>query len=670
MNKIFFLLSVWTMVSFADGIDLKEYQKTGSDRTPPPVVINPAFEEGVKGWNLKGKARVERGLGTVASGGLLIERPAPNDYSLSGQELKLAPGRVYNFSIMIRSEEVKDGDRRGATFAVEFSDKTGKWIRGGAYPNGLRGTADWTRVEVNNLKIPENAARTNVTLYLGKGCTGKAYYDDLIVTAADMNWSIYALNAPMGIIAPGKILRLALSKDGKSIMKAAAPGKMMLCGEFNGVRMDAPVADGETALRLPENAGGSGELKITVVDTDRKLILEEAAIPLTVKELAEPQPAASCRIDGQGYAVVDGRRFMPVGVYCNAQFSWELNKIRDAGFNTILPYNSLSMGFSKKEPGWERIGEVFDYCEKNNMKIIFSLKDVYRNAGKWAVLSIYGEPTPKAVAAKAAEMFRHRPGLLAYYTCDELPNQMIPEMTERRRLLNRVDPNHPVWIVGAIGYTTESMKPYGPAADIIGADPYPIKNNYSIKKMEDHLRKTAETGLPYWIVLQMFNCRRYSQSDPKAETFRFPSADEFRSMILLAAGYEARGYMFYAYDALCKPNPKLDGNTEDNQKTIKDGIGMLRKLEPFLLSGQPVKILPVNVRQGDIRAWEFSDGSGNRRIAVVALGPGPAEAEITVDRPEQFKSQYGKTLLKNGKLSFKADNIDSDLLSNDHTIKN
>lgn len=83
---------------------------------------------------------------------------------------------------MIRSEDVKGGDRRGGTFAVEFSDKNGKWIRGGAYPNGLRGTTDWTRIEVNHLKIPENAEKTGITLYLGKGCTGKVYYDDLIVT--------------------------------------------------------------------------------------------------------------------------------------------------------------------------------------------------------------------------------------------------------------------------------------------------------------------------------------------------------------------------------------------------------------------------------------------------------------------------------------------------------
>lgn len=669
MSKLFCMSAMWMITLFAAGIDLSQYEKSETEKTPVPPVINPSFEEGTKGWKLKGKAKVERGFGTVASGGLLLERSNPEEYQLSSQSLRLKPGRIYNFSIMIRSEDVKGGDRRGGTFAVEFSDKNGKWIRGGAYPNGLRGTADWTRIEINHLKVPENTEKTGITLYLGKGCTGKVYYDDLTVTPADMKWTVYPLNAPMSIIAPGQTLRLAFSRDGKSIMNAAKPGKLAVCGEFNGHRMSAPIRDGKASLQLPGKLEGGGELKISVVDTARKLILEETAIPLTVRKLPAPQPAASCRIDEQGYAVVNGRRFLPIGIYCNAQFTWELDKIRNAGFNTILPYNSLSMGFSKKKAGWERIGEVFDYCEKNHMKLIFSLKNLYRNAGKWSITSLYDEPTPAAIAEKTARTFRNRPALLGYYTCDELPNQMIPEMTERRNMLNRLDPEHPVWIVGAVGYTTESMKPYGPAADIIGSDPYPIKNNHSIKSMETHLQKTAEAGLPFWIVPQMFNFRRYFPATAQAETFRFPSANEFRSMILLAAGYEPRGYVFYTYTPLCKPDPKLDGNTEENLKTIRHGIGMLRKLEPFLLSGKQAKKLPVKTIKGDIRAWEFSDGNGSRRVAVVALGPGTAEAEITVGAPEQLQSVYGKTVLKNGKWLFRAENIDSDLLSYDKEMK-
>ena len=645
----------------AAGIDLSGYKESNVQKTPVPTVINPSFEEGAKGWKLNGKAKVERGLGTVGSGGLMIERTDPKEYQLTGQSLQLIPGRVYNFSIMIRGEGIKGADLRGGSFCVEFSDKNGKWIRGGAYPKGVYGTTDWVSISINNMKIPENAGKTSVCLYLWRGCTGKVYYDDLIVVPVEIQWTVYALNAPMGIIAPGKELRLAFNKEGKTIMTAAAPGKLAVCAEFNGQQMSAVIQDDTATLRLPAGLTGKGELQLTVVDTARKLILEKLSLPLTVAE-RPPQPAASCRIDEQGFAVVNGKRFLPIGVYCNAQFSWELDKLRKLGFNTLLPYNSFSMGFSRKKPGWDRIGEIFDYCEKHDMKIIFSMKDVYQNAGEWAITSLYGEPTSDAVAAKTAQLFRSRPGLLGYYICDELPNQMIPEMTARRRQLNAIDPEHPVWIGCAIGYTTESTKIYGPATDVTGADLYPINNNYSIKKMENGLRITAEAGQPFWIVPQMFNWRRYRVSDPKADTFRFPSADEFRAMILLSAGYGAKGFVFYTYTPICKPDPKLDGDTAENLKTVQEGIAMLRELEPFLLSGKPIKRLPVKAVKGDIRAWEFSDNGGGRRIAVLALGPGSAEAEITVGSPEKLKSVYGKSVLKNGKWLFRAENIDCDII--------
>ena len=647
---------------FAMEIDLSQYSKAEGEKTPVPEVINPSFEEGVRGWDLKGNCKAERGLGTLASGGLLMERTDPKEYYLSGQTLYLKPERKYNFSIMIRTEDVKRGDARGGTFAVEFFDENGKWISG-SYPNGFYGTTDWTRLELNDLLVPKNQKYTRATLYLGPKCTGKVYYDEFTVTPADMRWSAYPLNAPMSVIAPGKTLRIAFHKDGKSIMDAAEPGKLAVCGDFNGHRICAPITEDRASLALPDGLEGSGELKLAVVDTAKKQILEEISVPLTVQNRPEPQGTASCRIDDQGYAIVNGKRFLPVGVYCNAQFTWELDKIRSIGFNTILPYNSLSMGFSQKKPGWERIGEAFDYCEKHDMKIIFALNTCYRNAGKWSITSLYGEPDSAAVASKAAQLFRSRSALLGYYICDELPELMVPELTERRQMLNRIDPEHPVWILAAIGYNAESMISYGAAADIVGTDYYPIRGEgSSLQKMDKGLQRTLEAGLPFWIAPQMFCWRRYPYGAPDPEICRFPTADEFRSMILLSAGYEARGYIFYDYKALCKTDPKLDGDTEENLKTMREGIGMLRKLEPFLLSGVPVKKLPVKNVKGEVRAWEFSDGNGRRRIAVVALGPEAAEAEITVEAPEELTSAYGKTERKDGTWIFRAEHIDSDLL--------
>lgn len=127
------------------------------------------------------------------------------------------------------------------------------------------------------------------------------------------------------------------------------------------------------------------------------------------------------------------------------------------------------------------------------------------------------------------------PALLGYYTCDELPNQMIPEMTERRNMLNRLDPEHPVWIVGAgrlYNRVYETLWPRG------GYHRLRSLSNQKQSFDQVHGNSFAEncgSRSSILVVPQMFNFRRYFPATAQAETFRFPSANEFRSMILLAA---------------------------------------------------------------------------------------------------------------------------------------
>ena len=60
MSKLFCMSAMWMITLFAAGIDLSQYEKSETEKTPVPPVINPSFEEGVKGWNLKeiGRAHV------------------------------------------------------------------------------------------------------------------------------------------------------------------------------------------------------------------------------------------------------------------------------------------------------------------------------------------------------------------------------------------------------------------------------------------------------------------------------------------------------------------------------------------------------------------------------------------------------------------------------------
>lgn len=64
---------------------------------------------------------------------------------------------------------------------MEFSVKNGKDSRRSVSERASRHSR-LDRIEINHLKVPENTEKTGITLYLGKGCTGKVYYDDLTVT--------------------------------------------------------------------------------------------------------------------------------------------------------------------------------------------------------------------------------------------------------------------------------------------------------------------------------------------------------------------------------------------------------------------------------------------------------------------------------------------------------
>lgn len=648
-------------------IDITKYKETKKNKTSLVKIVNPSFEASDKGWKTNAKARIEDGAGCVASRGLVYERTNPKQYVIiASQNIDVTPGKTYNFSVMIRCEGVKDTDSkkigRGATFCVELIDKDGKWMRGGIYPKGVCGTADWTRIAINNFKIPVKASKAKLSFYLGENMVGKAWFDDVKIVPTESSWTVYPANTPMLRAVPGQKVKLVFSNDGKTIMKEAAPGKLYAYAEWNNNSMAAPIVDDQAELQLPRKASGKGQLKVKVLDTARKLILEESEFPLTVAEF-DTKAHFYCHFDSNNRAIVNGKKFLPIGVFCNANKKSELKLLKKFGFNSLMIYNSTSMGFSNTPRSYKRAMEVFDFCKENDLKIVFAIKNMYAGAGRHAITSLYEDKGPDKIVRRIVSLFKDHPALLAWYICDELPNQMIPELTERRQLLNKLDPNHPAWTLCALGYTTESLRIYGPASDAIGSDAYPIRGGNSIASMVAKLEEGARTGLAHWFTLQMFNMRRYYPKASDADQYRFPSEKEFRSMILLAAGYGVNGYFFYTYKPLCEPNPQKDGDIKANLKTVKNGIGLLNKLKPYLLSEKAVQEVKLKVLKGKVKAWILADDHGKSKVIVVALGPGEAEAEILTPLKENCRSEYGLTVQKKGKWIFKAKDVDSDVLS-------
>jgi hypothetical protein len=128
----------------------------------------------------------------------------------------------------------------------------------------------------------------------------------------------------------------------------------------------------------------------------------------------------------------------------------------------------------------------------------------------------------------------HSPATWGYYLADELEPADAPLVTTFSRRLRALDPRHPRLAI-ATGEDTvaQLLAPIAPAADVIGADSYPIGTGQPLDRVgligravkavaTATQRKTA-------MVIQAFNWSAYPAVGPWPSP-RWPTADEMRRM--------------------------------------------------------------------------------------------------------------------------------------------
>ncbi|MBN2311637.1 MAG: carbohydrate binding domain-containing protein, partial [Candidatus Hydrogenedentes bacterium] len=148
-----------------------------SGATDGNALPNPSFEEGaaeVSGWNTRtwaGEGQFERAdTGHTGGRSVMLASDAGADVTWSA-EVAVTPFSTYRLSGWIKTANVKASTGQGALFNVHQ-------LRGAQTP-AVKGTADWTRVEVEF--DTGNVDRVMVNcLFGGWGlATGTAWYDDI-----------------------------------------------------------------------------------------------------------------------------------------------------------------------------------------------------------------------------------------------------------------------------------------------------------------------------------------------------------------------------------------------------------------------------------------------------------------------------------------------------------
>ena len=646
-----------------------------------PLLKNGNFELGEEGWKLGKGYVIEQGGGRSSTRALYFERTDKADKAFSYQKINVVPGAKYKFSAWMRYLR-PEGDSKGATLGMEFYDETGKFIKA-TYPPGLISAQDWTKVE-GSAVVPDNATSARFVLMIRKEQIGEAWFEDVELKLDEPVIQLNLISPAISTITPQSgLVRFNVYCEDPALRKRSDELTLRVEATAGGNTLKtvtSPVSAMRAEADLSGLPVGEAEVKLTLLDPKNNRTLLEKTVPLTVAPADRPVPANACLIDAQGRAIVNGKPYLPVGLYIDNFIKEDLDRIGASPFNCIMPYHVMVGRFDKtQQPTIESIRECLDYSHEKGLKVLFGTQWAHEGIRN-ALTYWMGAQGDTAVITKVVETFKDHPALLAWYLCDELPVSMKDRLEKRRALVNRLDPFHPTW---SVFYQNDDLPFYGGGQDVIGVDNYPVKfaDNVQMKIVAKQMDAVDLTGLPTWVVPQAHNMGTFEAKDAEdAKRFLDPTEDQMLSMSLYMAARGAKGFIFYAGNLLAMteevfyapnrnrikdaPAPQTEADFARRWAELSRVGGVLRGLEPFLLADKPAPEVKLEVEKGEVVAREFRDAEGNVRILIAGVGPGESQAVITTTAPMPLTSSNGKTVaLGDNKYRFTGQDICSDILS-------
>ena len=607
----------------------------------PDLVRNPGFEEGAAGWSLPAAYSVVEDAAHAGKGCLRLVNADKSTYVLATQKIGARPGRMYRFGAWMKTQAVAGNDS-GATICMEWYGEKG--YLGGAYPSGKKGDNDWYRVETTTGPIPKEATSISLALYLRKGMTGTAWFDDVTVERA------YPPALDAALLKPNYRGRLAADARDQRVLVRARVGEYMEGGvQAEKTRLTCTLLRGEEKVLAREvKRPKPGDIDISL-DVRRlpvgdyrvqvELFLPDgkslARREFDLRKVPAGAPQPRVWIDEHNRTLVDGKPFFPLGWYFgpgpgDKEYLPHLDRVAATPFTTIMCYGINSGGV-------EKVRTYLDALAARNLKAIYSIKDVYEGTAYFgkSVLGFSGE---EAIVRGVVGAFREHPAVLAWYVNDELPPAVRDRLEARYRLVKEIDPDHPTW---AVLYQVDQLSEYLGTADVLGTDPYPLPSR-PVTMAGDWTRKSAAISggmRPLWQVPQAFDWGCYRKDE--AEKSRAPSLDEERVMTYLCLIHGAHGLIYYSYFDLQRDRLGFEKRWSDMLVVANE----VKQLEPALLSAAPAPKMEVRADQPAVEWAARADDAGNRYVLMANPDPEKA-AKVRVRVPAGAVLH----LLQNGKM--------------------
>lgn len=496
------------------------------------LVGNGDFEKGSESWSLTPGYSIVKGEGRSMTAALAYENhDADLPYAQPKQLVDLEPGKVYRFSVWVRTEGVVPRKGAGASVCLESQDCDGKTIKW-YWTAGMKGDGDWRKIEGVTRPIPQEAKRCYVSVFCSPGSTGKAYFDDVEVSERTMRpvdglySSAYRNEAAEGRVDFKAAIRIPDELppgDVKAVFSYVAGD-----GKTRSVAV-APVSRDEASFScdVAELALGESRVEFRLLAPDGR---ELGAAGLRFRRLAATPRRRVC-FDDRNRTIVNGKPFFPLGMYTSGK-QWRDTYVKGP-FNCVMPYSAPDL-------------EGMDFYHTNGVMVIYSLKDIYHGTSR-APKNVRNAADERNVVRSKVTKFKDHPALLAWYLNDELSIALRDRLAARRNMLEMLDPEHPTW---AVVYQMESLREYMPTFDAIGTDPYPVPKR-PLSMATDWTRQTCRGcfGMrPVWQVPQAFEAQQAGS--------RMPTAEEMRSMSWQCIAAGANGLIYYTYGTMHRSTNK------------------------------------------------------------------------------------------------------------------
>lgn len=501
-----------------------------STTSDPSIVYQTSFEDSADTSWLTNATTYDTSQFHTGTQSLKYSRTVTTEYIVARHSVPFEVGGTYQVSAFVKTSNLTSpSPGYGAGIALEAFDANGKWIRG-AYSVGTNST-EWELRTATYSDIPPGTADLVVSVYIYRGFTGTAWFDELRVAVPSAPVLTTQLNYPSyrGLVIPGDHPRVDL-RINVNVDKVDAAAHQV---QASILRQAGTVVDQQT---FPTSASIPYTYPAANLPAGKLVLrtrLVEIASGVTVAEdswdIEKLDTAPSWYIDSHGRFIRNGELFFPLGFYAS-DVAESVADMDGTPFNTILAY---------RPPTTAKL----DLAASYNVNVIFAINSFYYDTegAYYRPPELVTEEDEVPVIINTVNQYKDHPALLAWYMSDELQVDYFgPRMIKHQQAVAQTDNRHPTLTVNPL---VEIPEVYMRCTDVLGVDNYPLygKPNDDLAA-PGRLARDAVEALPrrgMWHVAQSFDWTYYGRDG------RSPTREELRSMCWQYVIEGATGLLLY-----------------------------------------------------------------------------------------------------------------------------